>query len=299
MNIGQAIIGPKPQFGDKLLGTVNVIEPSEATVTLFAATKPPIKTVSVVPSEFEATPLIVTLVPTGPLVGVTLAPVTGVAGGIGGTGGIPLGGVLVGCIGGWPGGIIGNGWPGQRNRRKFRVNGPKKPVALDEAAMPFCAWKLTNACAVIGPKKPVTSPCGRSPSWESTPCSCVTSLPLAPIERLRLKTGQFMTVSDAGIIGPPGVKGQVLDGFQGILEDGAGINGGTLIPIVLDPSAAPSCERNDASWLRSEAIWASRAATFAEPDAEPYPVAETDWADAKAGTSAIPTTATPAAIANR
>jgi hypothetical protein len=102
INIGQAVIGAKPQFGAKLLGTVNVIEPSDATGTSRAATNPDINTVSVELGSFDETPLIVTLVPTGPFAGeivtpTVLEPVGGNIGppgwngnGVGDIGGVPL-----------------------------------------------------------------------------------------------------------------------------------------------------------------------------------------------------------------
>lgn len=289
MNIGHAVIGAMLQFGAKLPGTVKVMEPSLATATLRAATKPPIKTVSVAPSSSDATPVIVTLVPTLPLAGEIVAPLVedALPGGVGGIGGNigPPGWNGSGC----PGGTTGSGMPGQWNSKKLRVSGPKKPVALEEAAMPLETWKLARARAVIGPKKPVISAFGKLTFCESIACNCVTSLPCEPIERLRLN----------------GWHETVLEGTHGIVDDGTGINGGTLIGppggiimlldifIVLD---APKRFRNAASWLNSAAICASREAAVAEPETVPEPEmlrdAGADWADTMAGDKETPTTAT-------
>jgi len=290
------------QFGAKLPGTVKVTEPLLATATLRAATKPPIKTVSVVPSSSAATPVIVTLVPTLPLVGEIIAPgaVGGFAGNIGPPGwngsGCP-GGVLEGihgivdegpCIG-CAGGTTGSGMPGQWNSKKFRVNGPKKPVALEEAAIPLETWKLARAWAVIGPKKPVMSAFGKLTFCESIVCSCITSLPCEPIERLRLN----------------GWHETVLEGAHGIVDDGAGINGGTLIGppggiiILLDifiVLVAWNWARKAAIWLKSAATCASRPATVGEPDAPTDE--ETDCADTMAGNNEMPAAAIAMATTN-
>lgn len=50
--------------------------------------------------------------------------------------------------------------------RKLRVNGPKKPLALEEAAIPKWIWNAASALAVSGPKKPVLL-AERNPSPES------------------------------------------------------------------------------------------------------------------------------------